>query len=688
MFKTLSIIMTMALTIVTSLNQITIVNYHRQTASDDSTILQEQSLTLAFQGGDFYPWNENNDTTSIDNIGIITNNEGQSYLLHKDGTYDNLDLQISNFIRFNDNSGIATLSNYHQSTNNNLINNSFLMDKNGINGNAIATVNHTFVNFGTNIVSTDIGADLISPNGKVTNLVAPYTYGKGKTSFTAINDTFGIFVGGNQHYYLLKNDGTITAITINNKPFIAPNPILLSYFVPISNNSGIIRNINGQLFYLIIDNNGNTTIVKLTIDKTTPLFSTTINFFSKTNNNQGILNVNIENSSKLFGQPYYLDVTTSNDIKFTKINEHYLNNFILLHHGLGIFIDEQQLAYFVDDAFTFTKIGSAINFQKINDNLGIIDNNLGKLLLSDSKNNDWKRINSINFTKTKVNQLANFINAHIDKGKTTTAVERTNSWISNDNLILNVTNNELVSITINNNPPLLPKINNDITTLINSNAKIAINFQGGQTINYSVIIYANDVLPTLDNDTNTNNKYVGVVNNNLYDINSTNSNDGFTINFDYQTTIQFVNIITIDSSNMNKVNLWTLKPNTTFKLNSGENSKVYLLQTVNWNNISNWQYFTIYRNDSLPIINFWTTTAGIKLWNTALKLNYTTNQLTNMNASQINNLKTIINWKIPKTNSSKIIGYVIVSFLSTSFILAIAAIIYDWYLKQQLKNKR
>lgn len=684
MFKILYTIITILLTIFTNLNQVKINNYQDKETKVENTILTEQSLPLAFESGNFYNWNENDSTNSI--AGIFTNSQTQSYLLNKDGTYNNLDLQISNFIRFNDNLGIATLNNFHKNDDSNFINTSFLITKNGVSDNATAieTPNHTFNNFGNNIVSTDIGADLINTNGEVTNLVAPYHYGKNKTSFTAINSTFGVFVGGDQNSYILKIDGSIKPININSKPLIAPNPILLNSFVAINNNGGIIRDFNGQLFYLTIDGNGNATTKPLITDKITPLFSTTTNFFCKTNNNQGILNVNLKNNSKFFGQPYSLNITDNNDIKLTKINEHYMNNFILLHDGLGVFIDEQKIGYFLNELFTFTKIGSCANFQRINDNLGFIANNTSKLLLSDSKNNNWSRINTIKFTKTKDEQITNFINSYIDKDKPT-AVNRINNWISNNSLILNVTNEELKDITINDNPPLLPNINNSITIIINSNSEINIKFKDENIITYHVLIYTQNILPTLNNSTNTNIKYVGIVNNNLYDINSTNTNDGFTINFNYDNTIQFVNIITIDGTTMNKMNLWTLKPKTTFKFNAKSNHDVFLLQTVNWNNISNWQYFTIYHGNNLPIVKFWTTTAGIKLWNTALKLNYTSNQLENMNASQIDNLRKLsVNWTINEARGN-ILGYIISGFLGIGFILAI---IYNWYLKQQFKKMK
>lgn len=684
MFKILAIMITTSLTIVSNLNEVKIDNSHNKIIETNTTILKEQSLALAFTSGNFYNWNEKDETNPI--AGIFTNSQSQSYLLNKDGTYNNLDLQINNFIRFDDNLGIATLNNFHQSDSSNLINHSFLITNNGINNNAsINTINDTFANFGSNIISTDIGADLIKPTGEVTSLVLPYQFGKGKTSFTAINDTFGVFVGGDQNYYILKSDGNIKAIIDNNeKRLMAPNPILLNGFVSINDNGGIIRDNNGQLFYLTIDSNANSTIIPLLAkDKITPLFSTTINFFTKTKNDSGILNVSIKNSSKFFGQPYYLAINTPNDIKLTKINEHYLNNFILLHTGLGIFIDDQEIGYFVDEDFTFTKIGLCINFQKINDNLGIIDNNTSKLLLSDNKNENWSRINTINFSKSNNEQLLNFINADLDKNKPT-AVDRTNNYISNNAVNLSVTNNDLASITIDEQRPLLPNINHNITTIISNSAKINIKFKNNQILTYHVLIYNQNMLPTLDNSTNTNFKYVGIVNNNLYDINSTNTKDGFTINFNYNSTIQFVTIITIDNTTMNKINSWILKPKTTFKLNP-KNDEIYLLQTVNWNNISSWQYFTVY-NNTLPIAEFWTTTAGSKLWNAALKLNYTANQLTNMNADEINNLRDLsINWKKSESRGN-ILGYTIVGSLIVSFIVIIIATIYDWYLKR-LFNK-
>lgn len=691
MFKIVSTILTILLTS-TSLSHIKTNSYSPKLAVDD-TILNEQSLALGFNTGNFYSWNENDSANSV--AGIFTNEQTQSYLLNKDGTYNNLDLQVSNFMRFNDNLGIATLNNFHKSDDSNIINSSFLINKNGIiNTTPLETTNHTFVEFGDQIVSTDIGADLINNSGKVTHLVSPYQFGKGKTSFTAINADFGIFVGGNQHCYLLKIDGTITEIFVNSQPLIAPNPIFLNAFVSINNNGGIIRNINGQLFYLTIDSNSKIATTALTIDKQTPLFSTTNIFFSKTNNNQGILNINLENNSKFFGQPYNLDVTDTNNIKLTKINEHYMREFILLHPGLGIFIDEQQISYFVNDKFAFTKIGFCTNFQKIDDHLGIIDNNQGKLLLSDTKNSHWTRINTINFANTDNQQVTNFVNAYIDKGSAI-AADRTNNWVSNNTLVLNVTNDDLASITISDDPhhPLIPDSNHNITTSIDHTVDLSIKFNAGkdgksagETITYHAKIYNENTLPTLNNSTNTNIKYVGIVNNNLYDINSTNTTDGFTINFNYATTIQFVNIITIDSSTFNKVNLWTLKPNTIFQINKKNNNQVFLLQTVNWNNISNWQYFTIYHGNVSPIIKYWTTTAGIELWNNALKLGYSANELKNMTAIQINNLRILsINWKINEKQGN-ILGYIIFGLIVVSIILAIAAIIYDWYLKWQLKK--
>lgn len=73
MFKILSLIITGSLTIVSSLNEVKINNDHNKIIAENTSILKEQSLTLAFESGNFYNWNENDETNQI--AGIFTNSQ-------------------------------------------------------------------------------------------------------------------------------------------------------------------------------------------------------------------------------------------------------------------------------------------------------------------------------------------------------------------------------------------------------------------------------------------------------------------------------------------------------------------------------------------------------------------------------------------------------------------------------------
>lgn len=653
----------------------------------NSDLFNNQTLNLAFSEGQFFNWNVTNSTKTI--AGIFTTTTNQSYLLNTDGTYDNLDLQISNFAAFNENLGVATCNNYHALDGNDYLNKTFLMDKDGkINPNPLKTVNKTFVTWNNKIVSTGLGADLIALDGSVTTLVDnPYNYGYGTTSFTAINKDYGVFVGGDQKYYLLKSDKLITNInSTNNKQLIAPNPNFTNCFVRINDNGGIIHDKDGHLLYLTIDSSGGVNTYPLLINPGSEILSsTTINFFTPINDHQGILNINFENSSIHYGYPYLIDVSNPTNIIFTKITNHLMNNFVLFHNDLGVFIDDDQTAWFLDTTLKFTKIGDATNFQSINHNLGLLTTKKSTLLLSDKVDKEFANINTISWTKMDIKKNSTFVNTYLNFKKPD-FIDRANSWISDGPLTLNVSNKRLINVTIASNLPLLPDRNGNLTTTISNTgvSTITFNFIDIPPLIYRVLIYSNPILPFLSS--NINYQYVGINNNQLYDMNSTNDSDGFTINFKYDNTIQYVNIIIIDESTMNKINLWTIHPGVSFKLSRENNSLTYCVETVFWDSTTNYQYFTIYRNHTLPITEYWKTNKGISLLTRALKLGYTKNRLLTMNANEIANLQILaITWTINEFRGN-ILGYVISGFLSIGVVIALIALGYDWYLKKEIKK--
>ncbi|WP_342275873.1 hypothetical protein [Spiroplasma endosymbiont of Nebria brevicollis] len=659
---------------------------HHQSNSD---IFNNQTLNLAFNEGHFFTWNTMNTSRTI--AGVFTATTNQSYLLNTDGTYDNLDLQINNFMQFNDDLGIATCNNYHTVDGTNYLNKSFLMNKDAnIIPNPLKTVNNTFARWGDKVVSMGVGADLIADDGSVSALVDnPYNYGYGVTSFTAINKDYGVFVGGDQKCYLLKYDKQITNINdTGGKQIIAPNPNIAKCFVKLNDKSGIIRDKDGHLLYVTIDNSGGISTYPLIINPgSEPLSSTTINFFTPINHDQGILNISFENSSNNYGYPYLIDATDPVNITFTKITNHLMNNFVLLHNNLGVFIDDDQTAWFLDNTLKFTEIGSATNFQTINNDLGLLTTNTSTLLLTDKADKKLANINTITWTNADIKQNSTFINAYLNFGKQN-FIDRTNSWISNGALTLNVTNKRLTNVTIAGNLPLNPDSYGNVTTTISTigTSNITFNFSDSAPLIYHVLIYSIPRIPTLDNTADTSYQYVGVNNKQLYDMNSTNDSNGFTINFKYDSTIQCVNIATIDENSMNKNNLWTIQPGENFKLPIGNNSLTYCVETVSWDNTINSQYFSIYHNNTLPITEFWKSDEGVNLFNRALKLGYTEARLLAMKASEINNLQALAaNWTINEIRGN-ILGYVIGGFLSVGVIVAIIALGYDWYLKKDFKS--
>ncbi|WP_375316917.1 hypothetical protein [Spiroplasma endosymbiont of Virgichneumon dumeticola] len=664
-------------------------NLNESYPQPNTDIFNNQTLKLAFDEGRFFTWNTMNTAKTI--AGIFTSPTNQSYLLNTDGTYDNLNLQINNFMQFNDNLGIVTCNNYHAADGSDYLNKSFLINKDGdIISNPLKTINNTFAKWGNKVVNMGIGADLITDNGLVSTLVDnPYNYGYGVTSFTAINKDYGVFVGGDQKCYLLKIDKQITSINYTaGKQIIAPNPNIAKCFVKLNNNGGIIRDKDGHLSYLTIDNSGGISTYPLIINPgSESLSSTTTNFFTPINHNQGILNISFENSSNNYGHPYLIDATDPMNIIFTEITNHLMNNFVLLHNNLGVFIDDVQTAWFFDNNLKFTEIGTATNFQAINDDLGFLTTNTSTLLLTDKTDKRLANINTINWTNSDIKQNSTFINAYLNFGKQN-FIDRTNSWISNGALTLNVTNKKLINVIIAGHILLNPDNYGNVTTTISiiGTSNITFNFTDSAPLIYHVLIYNLSSLPTINNNANTSYQYVGIKNNQLYDMNSTNDSNGFTINFKYDSTIQYVNIITIDENSMNKNNSWTIQPGVTFKLSVGGNSLTYCVETVSWDNTINSQYFSIYHNNTLPITEFWKSDEGINLFNRALKLGYTKTRLLAMKASEINKLRTLaVTWKINEIRGN-ILGYVIGGFLSVGAIVAIIALGYDWHLKKDFKS--
>lgn len=220
-----------------------------------------------------------------------------------------------------------------------------------------------------------IGADLIALDGSVTTLVDnPCNYGYGTTSFTTVNKDYGVFAGGDQKCYLLKYDKLITSInSTNNKQLIAPDPNFTNCFVRMNDNGGIIRDKDRHLLYLTIDSGSGINTYSLLINPGSEILSSTvINFFSPIDDHQEILNISFENSSIHYGYLYLIDVSDHINIIFTKITNHLMNNFVLLHNDLGVFVDDGQTARFLDTTLKFTKIGDATNFQSINHNLCLL----------------------------------------------------------------------------------------------------------------------------------------------------------------------------------------------------------------------------------------------------------------------------------------------------------------------------
>lgn len=86
--------------------------------------------------------------------------------------------------------------------------------------------------------------------------------------------------------------------------------------------------------------------------------------------------------------------------------------------------------------------------------------------------------------------------------------------------------------------PLLPDSDGNIaTTISNTDATIiTFNFTDIPPLIYRVLIYRNPILSFLSG--NVNHQYVGINNNKLHDMNSTNNSDGFTINFKYDNTAE------------------------------------------------------------------------------------------------------------------------------------------------------
>lgn len=667
----------LAPSLISTFSSIPKINLHENNAEIAAiNVATENYLNLSYQNGIFYSWDQT-DSDEQHSIGIFSI-DGQSYLLDNFGVFWSLDYQITKFYRVSDQRGIARIKYYQDENQKEYTDGNFIVELNNnkmtfVSTTPLATENNDFVVLSdTSVVSYGVGLDFIDmSNQSVTNLIPPYENGKFPTSFTKINADSGIFVDGDQYFYLLKN---ITSSAIGSKEKInlqAPFSNATNV-VTINDSNVVLRSSNNGLYFL------DTNDVSNIRDWQTNSHAKNIAFVLS--QDTFILNVDYFNPTIQYGKPYLVKTSDwENLIEIPNIKT--ISNFGFTNDANGVLIDKDLIASdftynSADDTFVLTNLGTLNNFQFVNKNLVFGSVKENNLLISSKANKVWAATNSIQLAKTSSKLTDNLLNnVIVTKDE---EIDYKNSFFADGPATLNVTNEALVNVEIKSASVnrILTPIRNQVTYEFSNfeTYQVAANFfsdDTAYTLNYQVTIVSFLNKSLLEISGTNLVSYVGASKELLYDIKSLDKTGVFTIDqFDY-SYLQYVQLLIFhDAENMVVENRHNLISVTEVKFSEANEDYFYGVKMVNLLNQISWIYLG-FSNGTKPMIDFWDTERGQSLMNQALTHKWLERDLRNLNAQQIENLLiTSRNW-----TSIEVQGKAIVISLVSVFAIALAAIV-------------
>lgn len=665
--------------------------------NDEINFDSSKYLDLSYQDGNFYSWNQTDDTNQHV-VGIFTNNNQQSYLLDNLGIFWSLDWQIFNFYRISDNIGVAQIAYFQNENKEEFFNRNFFVylkdNKMTIGSAPILSENPYFVGLKQNdskyIVSYGLGLDLIEiTTQKVKTLIAPNKNSGFMTSFYSVSSESGIFVGSDQYYYLMKNiTSTATQTKINLKaPLFHSNNV-----VSVNEENLIIRDENSNLYFINISQDIviNDWKKKSSAKKIAFLI----------NQDTFILNISEKNSGSEYGAPYLVKTDNWNSlIKINNITS--IRDFMILNENSGIFIDKNLTAniftYQTNDSFNVNKIGTLYSFQFINKSLffGTVQNR--NLLVSQQINKIWGVQKNIHFFS---NGNGNLLNTVI-RGKEKDIFYQ-NTYFSDAAVNFSITDRKLVEIVITSKSGtniLRPKQHSASYVFSDfDNYHIVIKFNDNGTIfilEYDVKIRnfpTQDLINIVGSNVITS--YVGYakvgLKDNLYDVKSINQDETFKVNkYDYEY-LQYVQLVVYDDDTKNMVvkNVFNLTENSEIK---GKNDEIidksffFGLKVVNLLNQENWIYLGFTKNGVQPMVNFWDTDFGKNLMNKALARRYLRAELKDMNSQQIKQLIWISNTWEAREIQGKAIVIIVITVFFVALVSSVFSIGYNIFLNKQIE---
>lgn len=623
-------------------------------------IPSENYLDLIYHNGVFFPWNQATLSAEPSEqyvIGVFSTNE-QSYLLDNLGVFHTLEYEIGKFSRITDQLGVALIKYLEDENGEEHFNESFIVkldnNKMSIVSPILFSKNSNFTVLDkNNLVATGIGLDLVILNddGEVStnskNLIPPYANGKYfKTSFVAIDENRGIFIGDNKYFYYLSDIKNNSApIKIN---LTTPNQN--TNVVVIDKDHVVLRGEGNALYYIDVNQPD---VLNAWVVNEKPVTSNAKNLAFIVDAESFILNVALGNSSTEYGSAFLVKKSEWNNLQ--KIpNIATIGNFTFTNQaeGKGIFIDKDLQAYnflYADAKFTISNLGALYDFQFINQDLIFGSLNGNNFLISATPNKTWAFNKSIIFTPNSLRTTDNLLNNVIMTKDEEISYQ--NTYFADGSSSIIVEDNALQQIQIEDSSGgiriIKPSLNSNsaIYDFLNFDEyKVTISFFSDSTIyelvyQVKIVNFAKQDLVKILSSGSTIKSYVGSSKEVLYDIKAIEQKDTFIIDGFNYNYLQYAELTTFgDTKDMVLKNLHLLQPNSQVKFDSQEKNLFFGVRIVNLLNQVSWVYLGFTQNGKLPMIDFWDTTNGQDLLKQALMHRYLERDLRAMNSNQIKSL--------------------------------------------------
>lgn len=678
--------------------------------ADDKSVVtnipSENYLNLNYSNGTFFPWDQSNTGEEPSEqyiIGVFSTNE-QSYLLDNFGVFHTLEYEISKFSAITNQLGVALIKYFEDENGAGSFNESFIVK---LENNKITIVSPILFsenpNFTVldknNLVAAGIGLDLIILNddGEVSsdskNLIPPYANDKYfKTSFVALDENRGIFVGDDKYFYYLSDiKNNVEPIKIN---LTTPNQ---NTNVVVIDKDHVVLRTEGNALYYVDVNQPN--VLNAWMNGDQPVTSNAKNLAFIVNDESFILNIAVGNSSTEYGSAFLVKKSDWDNLQEIP-NIATVSNFAFTNQteGKGIFVDKDLQAYsfvYADDKFTTSNLGALYNFQLINQDLIFGSLNGNNFLISGTPNKTWAFNKSIKFvlnsSKTTDNLLNNVIATKDEE------ISYQNTYFANGSSSITVEDSALQQIQIEDSSGgiriIKPSLNSDTATydfLNFDEYKVTISFFSDSTTyelvyQVKIVNFAKQELVKILSSGSTLNSYVGSSKEVLYDIKAIDQKDTFTIDGFNYNYLQYAELTTFgDTKDMVVKSLHLLQPDTEVKINNQDKSLFFGVRIVNLLNQVNWIYLGFTEDGKMPMTDFWDTAHGQDLLNQALMHRYLERDLRAMNSNQVKNLLLDSNNWHSIAVQGKAIVITIISVFGISILAIITSIIRNAVLNKKI----